>query len=296
MIAVLEAAKSSYPSRFQALAQRINDGSVEANNNLKFLESIREPCEALSKADPKQILTILPSLLAAIRMIWTLSRFYNTVDRLTGLLRKISNEIINRCCAKVDLREIFDGDVELSMVSLQESIECGVKWKHMYRQTAAAIAKANPADKSRHWRFDEASIFAQIDAFVQVRPIQWNPRVPALARAWLAHSLPSPLPWPLTRAAAVSRPPGGVRGPDAVRSQELGHQGRLRTAARVRRHQVGAYRQAGTPTTLVHRSRLKAVAMLCVSSGAKRSPRASWASRRRSRATSTACAGWTMTS
>lgn len=121
---MLEAAKSSYPSRFQALAQRINDGSIEANNNLRFLESIREPCEALSKADPKQILTILPSLLAAIRMIWTLSRFYNTVDRLTGLLRKISNEIINRCCAKIDLKEIFDGDVEASIVSLQVRLVC----------------------------------------------------------------------------------------------------------------------------------------------------------------------------
>jgi dynein heavy chain, axonemal len=70
---------------------------VEAQNNLKFLESIREPCENLSKAEPREIVAVLPDLLARIRIIWTLSRFYNTEDRLTGLLRKISNEIINRC-------------------------------------------------------------------------------------------------------------------------------------------------------------------------------------------------------
>lgn len=111
-------------------------------------------------------MTILPSLLGCIRIIWTLSRFYNTEDRLSGLLRKISNEIINRCCASIDLKEIFDGDVEESMKNLTESIECGVSWKRIYRQTAQAI-KISTKDPKRHWTFDEASIFAQIDAFVQ---------------------------------------------------------------------------------------------------------------------------------
>jgi dynein heavy chain len=54
------------------------------------------------------------------------------------------------------------------LVCYQESIECGVKWKHMYRQTASAIAKAHANERAKHWKFDEASIFAQIDAFVQV--------------------------------------------------------------------------------------------------------------------------------
>lgn len=119
MVSVLEAAKSSYLQPFNDLAQRIQEGSIEANNNLKFLEPIREPCESLAQADPQQIMEILPNLLACIRMIWSLSKFYNTEDRLTGLLRKISNEIINRCCCKIQLTEIFDGDVEASTVNLQ---------------------------------------------------------------------------------------------------------------------------------------------------------------------------------
>ncbi len=46
------------------------------------------------------------------------SGFYNSKhpERLTGLLRKISNEIIRRCCGKILLHEVFDGDVEGSMV------------------------------------------------------------------------------------------------------------------------------------------------------------------------------------
>ena len=79
------------------------------------------------------------------------------------MLRKISNEIIHRCRAKISLDDIFDGDVDGSMVSLGESIACGVAWKRIYKRTAAAVA----ASSSREWKFDDASIFAQIDAFVQ---------------------------------------------------------------------------------------------------------------------------------
>ena len=166
VVSVLEGAKSSYLGPFEVLSMRIKEGSLEAENNLKFLELITEPCQKLAAAEPKQIPAILPELLHCIRMISTLSKFYNTSDRLTGLLRKISNQIISRSCAKITLDDVFNGDVEESMISLSESIECGVAWKEIYRRTARAMNKRK-SDGEQGWKFDEASIFAQIDAFVQ---------------------------------------------------------------------------------------------------------------------------------
>ena len=92
-----------------------SSGNAESTDNLRFLNSLTDPCEKIEKAEPKDIPEILPHLLNCIRMIWTLSRFYNTEEKLTGLLRKVSNEIINRCCAKISLDEIFKGDVVASM-------------------------------------------------------------------------------------------------------------------------------------------------------------------------------------
>jgi dynein heavy chain, axonemal len=83
-------------------------------------------------------------------MIWSLSKFYNTEDRLTGLLRKISNEIIRRCCSAIDLTAVFSGDVDNAMAVLHQSRECAVQWKGVYRATAKLIAAATP-DTSRHW-------------------------------------------------------------------------------------------------------------------------------------------------
>jgi len=53
-------------------------------------------------------------------MIWSLSRFYNTPERLVGLLRKLSNEIINRCCSVISLPDIFNGEVENVIVALEQ--------------------------------------------------------------------------------------------------------------------------------------------------------------------------------
>ena len=63
---------------------------------------------------------VLPTILNAVRMIWNLSRFYNTPDKLTGILRTLSNEIIARCCAIISLPDIFTGDVEGVIVALEQ--------------------------------------------------------------------------------------------------------------------------------------------------------------------------------
>jgi len=52
VVCVLEASKSSYLARFESLVKKIQDNSIEANDNLKFLEHLVAPCEALASSDP----------------------------------------------------------------------------------------------------------------------------------------------------------------------------------------------------------------------------------------------------
>ena len=164
IIQILEVSKSSYLAPFLNLSNSIQKQTMAAEDNLKFLLSLEKPCQLLAKASPNEIPELLPKLLHCIRMIWNISRFYNTPERLTGLLRKVSNEIIQRCCAKIALNEIFEGDVEKCMILLQESIKAGEEWKQAYLATAKAISQNA---QSKAWDFDVSSIFAHTDAFVQ---------------------------------------------------------------------------------------------------------------------------------
>jgi len=58
---------------------------------LQFLKTLEAPCKAIENAQPKDIPKILPEVLNNVRIIWELSSYYNTSDRLKSLLTKISN-------------------------------------------------------------------------------------------------------------------------------------------------------------------------------------------------------------
>ena len=168
IVTVLDLAKSSYLKPFEKLSKLILEGTTEAIDNLKFLENLTAPCELLAEAEPKDIPAILPKILNVVRLIWRYSLFYSTPDRLAGLLRKVSNEVINRCRASISVAEILDGDVQVSMEALSQSITAGKAWFDLYDHTEAAVkARGERENTGRTWDLDRSSIFAQIDAFVQ---------------------------------------------------------------------------------------------------------------------------------
>jgi len=107
---------------------------------------------------------IFPKILQIMRFIHSTSKYYNTRDRMCSLLRKVSNVIIGRCCAHISLNEIFHGDVNASVLKLNECIQAGKTWKELYQKT---VAHCDKFGKGHKWEFDESGIFAQIDAFVQ---------------------------------------------------------------------------------------------------------------------------------
>lgn len=166
IIDVLQYAKSNYINQFQTLTQQIVSRAAESNDNLKFLESIRPQCTALRTIEPNKVIEILPDLLNRIRLIWSHSKFYNDDEHISGILRKISNEIIRRFRGYIDVTEVWNGDVEHAVTMLNEAIHCGGAWKDAYHKTCQAIQRQK-ARYGRVWEIDDASIFAQIDAFVQ---------------------------------------------------------------------------------------------------------------------------------
>lgn len=62
-------------------------------------------------------------------MIWELSTSYNTAERLTGLLRKVSNEVIARCRESISLEGVFHGDITQSTTVLHDCIAAGERWE-----------------------------------------------------------------------------------------------------------------------------------------------------------------------
>ena len=93
----------------------IQRDAAQADDNLLYLEYLKDTCIALNKASPNEIPKILPDLLVRVRMIWDKCTYYQNNDYICTLLKKISNEIIKRCIASINVRDMFEGDVEKCM-------------------------------------------------------------------------------------------------------------------------------------------------------------------------------------
>jgi dynein heavy chain len=150
MVATLSLAGSSYLAPFLQLKEQIQQEAAAAQDNVRFLACLEAPCKALSKASPPEIPGLLPQILDCIRMIWSLSRFYNTPERISGLLRRLSNEVINRCCAALRLGDIFNGDVVGPMEALQQSMAAGGlrQWRYITTGSTAAAHRKPATQRS----------------------------------------------------------------------------------------------------------------------------------------------------
>ena len=60
----------------------------------------------------------------------------------SGLFRKMSNEVIQRCCKAISLERIFDGFVTSSTKTLQECVDCCITWREAYDNQVGVVVVA----------------------------------------------------------------------------------------------------------------------------------------------------------
>lgn len=166
VVRALEVARSPHLAPFRALCSRIAAEAEEADSNLSFLSALEAPCAVLAAATPEQVAGALPALLDALRLVWTLSPFYNTADHMAGLLHRVGVAVVAACRAALDLPGILGGqDPAAAAQRLQQCCEAAAAWRAAF---AEAVARVDAALPSRPWgTLDAAAIFAHVDAFVQ---------------------------------------------------------------------------------------------------------------------------------
>ena len=97
IIAVLIKHKSKIIKTWTELDRRVSDAANEAEDNVKYLSTLDQYLGPLSTSDPVAMKELLPNLINSIRMIHTISRYYNTSERMTSLFVKVTNQMIKSC-------------------------------------------------------------------------------------------------------------------------------------------------------------------------------------------------------
>ena len=92
-IGILFAAKSKIIKHWKTLDARITDAANEAKDNVKYLYTLMKFCKPLKRCSPVEMLDCIPGLIIAIRMINSISRYYNTSERMTSPFVKVTNQV-----------------------------------------------------------------------------------------------------------------------------------------------------------------------------------------------------------
>ena len=92
-VVTLKAAKCKLLKAWRDCDLKITRYHVEAIDNAKFLGAIEKSSHSIYLQDPYQMTEPLMRLLHIIKMIYNVSSFYNSSERVASLLVKITNQV-----------------------------------------------------------------------------------------------------------------------------------------------------------------------------------------------------------
>nr|QWY73219.1 dynein heavy chain 5 [Hofstenia miamia] len=164
VVFALQAAKSRVLRRWRDLDKRITDAANEAKDNVKYLYTLDKFFGPLSSSDPKNMIDLLPSLLNAIKMIHTISQYYNTSERMTSLFVKVTNQMITTCKAYIreGVSNIREMDRDLLLSRITDCLNLRDEYKNEFRKVKD---RSNEESEEKSFDFSENYIFGKFDAF-----------------------------------------------------------------------------------------------------------------------------------
>lgn len=108
ILAVLKAANVPTYSNFEYHRSELNKYYLEAKDNVKFLSTLERHFKNLTHGSNFTIvLETLPSMMNSLRMVWVISRHYNTDERMVPLMERIAWELCERIARVINVKSIF---------------------------------------------------------------------------------------------------------------------------------------------------------------------------------------------
>ena len=165
MLHVLRLRDSTGLDQFEAHFSELNRKYVEAKDNVKFLTTLERHFKNISSGNLTTILDTLPSMMNALRMVWIISRHYNTDEQMQPLMHRISNEIAEKVAAEVNIKTILRRDPQEASASANEAKKVLDSWHSTYLEVRERIEQSGT---DHRWEFDKKVLFDRTDYMAEI--------------------------------------------------------------------------------------------------------------------------------
>lgn len=164
---ILQKAQSIFVEPINELCKEIETELCKTKSNIKYLKLLVQPCNDLNIVESVLEIPIhLQKIIHLIRIIWTESEAFNTIEKMTQLCTYLGNQIITICQAKLDVKQIFKGNSRNGIKIANMSIDSCIAFKLIY-ENVKKFHENREEIKKFPWSLNNTIIFNQIDTFIQ---------------------------------------------------------------------------------------------------------------------------------
>lgn len=138
---------------------------LEAKDNVKFLTTLERHFKHLAEGSFSTILDSLPSMVNGLRMVWVISRHYNTDERMAPLMENIAETLARRIREEVRLSDILEMDAGPATQLIKEAKDVLEHWSENYFKMRKRIEDSG---SDHRWEFDRKALFGKTDYMAEV--------------------------------------------------------------------------------------------------------------------------------
>ena len=164
-IGVLQMAKSKVTARWNTMDISLTDKANESKDNVMYLQKLENECAALYRTDLHAIEESLPAIMHVIGNIHSVSRYYNTNERMTALFIKVTNQLITSC------REfVYEKEPRIWEQTQEDALDRLAKVKHLHHEYLRFFEiekqRLEETPERNQFNFPAMGVFGKSDSFI----------------------------------------------------------------------------------------------------------------------------------
>lgn len=165
MLKVLDLVEANVLLTFKYHFSELTKLHIEAKDNVKFLTTLERHFKNLATGSFSVIADTLPSMMNAIRMVWIISRHYNTDERVVPLMERIALEIARKVSVSVDIHRILSENPVRTLQTIEQAKLVLAMWFSTYMSVRERIETSGT---DHRWEFDRKRLFEQTNYMAKV--------------------------------------------------------------------------------------------------------------------------------
>lgn len=133
---------------------------LEARDNVKFLTTLERHFRHITDGSFQTIIVSMQSMVNGLRMVWVISRHYNTDERMAPLMETIAETLARRVKEGIKLSDILAMEFKKSKKLVQEAKDVLTHWSENYFKMRKRIEDSG---SDHRWEFDRKALFSKTD-------------------------------------------------------------------------------------------------------------------------------------